>query len=149
LGRFLPVGETDSEYAFCALLQIMESLWNKASYKMPSIQERFSAFHLFTTSLQVFGPANVIYSDSDALFIHSHKRHLSGGWGPGLYVLSRSCAISDFDEQSHLRIRVAEKEKNVFLVASVPLSSEQWLPMQTGESICVRDGQMVAGSVPR
>ena len=144
LGRFLPIGDTDSEYAFCALLQRMEALWLDSSVT-PSIQTRLSVFQDFSIKAHELGPANFIYSDSDALFLHSHKRRSNGGWGVGLHVLSRSClALPERKNRGGVNLHLTDEEQHVFLAASVPLSDESWIPMHTGECIAVRGGNVVA-----
>lgn len=124
LQRFRPVGETDSEYAFCALLERIAVAG--------SLEERPGVLAKFAAELRALGPANFLYADGDCLFVHGHRR--SPGRGappapPGLHVLQRSCAPG----------------QQVILVASVPLTEEPgWRALNEGELLALRAGRIVA-----
>lgn len=129
LRHFLPIGETDSEYAFCALLA-----------RMPvraTLEERLDVTARFAAALRALGPANFLYADGDALFIHGHRRSPGGGRAPvppGLHVLQRSCAA----------------KQHVLLAASVPLTGEPgWRALGEGELLAVRGGEIVPSLVPQ
>ena len=126
-----PVGETDSEHAFCALIDRLRPLWNA---RVPTLQERFDVAVQFANDLRTLGPANFLYSDGDAIFAHGHRRKHDAGAiePPGLHVLCRRC------------VEAAEQE--VVLLASVPLTDERWRPLVEGEVIAVRDGRIVAST---
>jgi hypothetical protein len=49
-------------------------LWVEAS--PPSLGVRMSLLATFAADLLALGPANFLYSDGDALFVHSDKRLL-------------------------------------------------------------------------
>ena len=50
-----PVGDTDSEYAFCALIDRMRPLWERG---VPDLQARWAEIVRFATELRTLGPAN-------------------------------------------------------------------------------------------
>jgi glutamine amidotransferase len=143
LGRYRPVGETDSEYAFCALMARMEGLWSGGT---PALSERTACVADFAAKLRALGPANFLYSDGDVLFAHGHARTQSDGERrpPGLHVLCRSCR-HDTDELVGLHID-GPRQQAVTLVASVPLSAEGWRPLEAGELLVLRDGAIVPGT---
>jgi glutamine amidotransferase len=124
LRRFQPVGETDSEYAFCALLERI----------LPGtgLGERLAVLAEFAAELRALGPANFLYSDGDTLFVHGDRRSPGGGRAPvppGLHVLERSCA----------------PDQRVVLTASVPLTVEPgWRALAQGELLALRAGLIVA-----
>lgn len=124
LARFHPVGDTDSEYAFCALL-------DRLRVRAP-LRERLEVVAQFAAALRALGPANFLYSDGDALFVHAHKRrHSAAGPAvpPGLHLLCRRC----------------EPAQQVVLAASVPLTSEPgWQALAEGELVVARRGRIVA-----
>jgi glutamine amidotransferase len=64
--RFNPVGETDSELAFCILLETLAPLWSGG--KVPSLEERQALIARFAGGMRALGPANFLYTDGDALF---------------------------------------------------------------------------------
>jgi predicted glutamine amidotransferase len=71
--RFNPIGETDSERAFCVLLDRIALIW-KDRKATPTLRERFLILSSFAGELRALGPANFLYSDGDLLFAHGHRR---------------------------------------------------------------------------
>jgi predicted glutamine amidotransferase len=53
--RFNPIGETDSERAFCVLLDQMTSIW-KAPHATPLLRDRFLIVSAFAEELRALGP---------------------------------------------------------------------------------------------
>ena len=146
LGAFHPVGDTDSEYAFCALLEQLR----RFSAAMPQLGERVEVVSEFAATLRSLGPANFIYSDGDAMFIHGHKRFRADAAEakpPGLHVLSRHCTSSAHEiEAKGLLIRGAN-DQSVLLAASVPLTADRgWRPLGEGELLVARLGEIVSTS---
>jgi len=127
--RFTPVGETDSEFAFCCLLERIGQLWDRATGKPPSVESRLENVADFATRLRPLGPFNFVYSDGDALFVHAHRRIQSDGEvrPPGLHLLVRSCNEQAVD-LSKSGVMLAPVAQELALVASVPLTDEQWEP---------------------
>jgi glutamine amidotransferase len=142
LGRFRPVGNTDSEFAFCSLLSRLEEAWLQG---IPSLQYRFDIVSQIASEWRPLGPANFLYSDGDVLFVHGHKRTQADGEKrpPGLHLLSRQCHMCD-DSPELLGVQVDEsRRQSVALVASVPLSNEAWYPLGEGELLVLRDGHVL------
>jgi len=144
LGTFRPLGDTDSEYAFCALLARLAPLWREGV--VPPLAERLALVADFAAGLRALGPANFLYADGDALFAHGHKRTHPGGMRPpGLHVLCRTCA----GERGALvtqGLRIASAgPQEVALAASVPLTAaEPWRALAEGETLALRDGRIVS-----
>ncbi len=128
-----PVGDTDSEYAFCALIDHMRPLWDN---RVPSLHERLDEIATFAAELRTLGPANFLYSDGELTFAHGHRRRSDAGViePPGLHVLCRSC--------------VEHGAQEVALVASVPLTNEPWRPLAEGEVIVLREGRVIETRLP-
>ncbi|MEA3410627.1 MAG: class II glutamine amidotransferase [Pseudomonadota bacterium] len=141
-GRFQPLGDTDSEYAFCYLMQRMESVWE--GNPMPTIESRKEVVSRFAGVIREMGPANFIYSDGQAMFAHGHRREYGDGSGfrpPGLYCLSRCCeAPAPHAQLAGLSVEDVGDRQRVGLVASVPLSDEPWRPFDEGEILVFSDG---------
>ncbi|PCI54293.1 MAG: class II glutamine amidotransferase, partial [Alphaproteobacteria bacterium] len=76
LNRFKPIGETDSEYAFCYLLAELETLWSKGP---PGLQKRVEVIEKVFKKLAELGPANFLYSDGDSLYAFANKRTQADG----------------------------------------------------------------------
>lgn len=91
--RHSPIGETDSEQAFCALLDRMGNVWRQPG-DMPSLEARLSVVSSFAADLRSLGPANFLYSDGDTLFAHGDRRRQAATTRvepPGLVFLQRWC----------------------------------------------------------
>ncbi|MHA1570591.1 MAG: class II glutamine amidotransferase [Alphaproteobacteria bacterium] len=142
--RYRPIGETDSEHAFCALLEGLSELWSAAS-GIPSLARRHRIVSRFAAEIRPLGPANFLYADGDALFAHANKRKQppSGKIAPpGLFQLCRRCSAEAVFEVPGLRL--AGQDQQVALIASVPLSDENWQPLYEGEVLCLQEGRITA-----
>jgi glutamine amidotransferase len=146
LGAYHPVGETDSEYAFCALLERLARLWREPK-RAPPVAMRLALVSQFAAGLRALGPANFLYADGDALFVHGHKRtHADGIRPPGLHLLCRTCAgeTGAFVTEG-LAIGPAAAAQEVVIAASVPLTAgEPWRALADGEIVAVRGGRIVS-----
>ena len=139
--RFRRIGDTDSEHAFCALLERLAPAWGGA---VPSLETRLVEIAAFAEALCDLGPANFLYYDGDALFAHGHRRRSATGEirAPGLHLLCRACAgSSDGAPLSGVALGAAGSQQ-VALLASVPLSSENWVPLREGEVVVLRGGRV-------
>lgn len=139
--RFTPIGDTDSEFAFCCLLERLGKLWDPAMERLPSVESRLEIVAEFATWLRPLGPFNFVYSDGDALFVHAHRRNQGDGdvRPPGLHLLVRSCNEQAVD-LSQSGVLMAPVAQELVLVASVPLTDEPWEPLGEGEVIVLTRG---------
>ncbi len=141
--QFRPIGNSDSELSFCYLMEIMATIWDKEN--SPDLTQRLKIFTLFAHEMREYGIANFIYSDSDYIFIHSHKRLVNEDGtvaSPGLHILQRSCPIETPNEIDGLELSVKEAQE-VVLAASVPLSNENWIAMEEGEIKVLQNGRII------
>jgi glutamine amidotransferase len=139
--RFRRIGETDSEHAFCALLERMAPAWENG---VPSLDVRLAVISTFAEELRALGPANFVYSDGEAIFAHGHRRMSATGEirPPGLHLLCRSC--SESSDAAELTDRsLSPEDQEVALLASVPLTDERWEPLGDGEIVVLREGRLV------
>jgi glutamine amidotransferase len=149
LARHLPIGETDSEQAFCVLLGRLSHLWSKPGM-VPDLEERARIFTDFAQEIRCLGPANLAYTDGDAVFLHAHRRkHPSDGVvrPPGMHLLCRSSKAGDSGAQIP-GLTVAATQHAV-LAASVPLTDEVWVPLDEGEVVVLRRGLVVQPRLDR
>lgn len=144
LGEYRPVGQTDSEQAFCVLLARMASLWRHGP--PPALECRLSLLATFAAELRVLGPANFLYADGDALFAHGDRRLQRNGRAepPGLWLQRRTCAPEPAPPAQSAGVAVSATGTSVVWVASVPLTDDSWEPLARGELIVVRGG-VIAG----
>lgn len=141
--RFRPVGTTDSEHAFCALLERLHRASDGCG-SPPSLEQRLDVVAAFAAELRTLGPANFLYADGDTLFAHSHRRFQPATGSiapPGLHVLARRCAQPQpgIDGDG---VSVAGGFQEVVLVASFPLSAQGWQAMAEGEVLAISAGQV-------
>lgn len=144
LGAHRPVGQTDSEHAFCALLERLSEPW-KASTP-PTIEVRLSLLTAFAADLRALGPANFIYADGDAVFAHGHRRlqrTSKRAESPGLWIRQRQCAPADPAPDDHGGASIAQEERSVVWIASVPLTDDDWRPLAEGEMVAIRCGELL------
>jgi glutamine amidotransferase len=130
-------------------MHLMQGLWLPLAAP-PSLDRRFRAVATFARKMQPLGPANFVYSDGEYLFVHGHQRTqpgLEGFHPPGLYWICRTCspgtrhiAIPGLSFDPATRV---PRQKAV-LIASVPLTDEQWKPLKEGEILVFKGGELVA-----
>jgi glutamine amidotransferase len=140
-----PVGDTDSEHAFCVLLERLRPLWADGS--VPPLQARLQVLAAFAAELRPLGPANFLYADGDAVFAHGHRRiHPESGRiePPGLWMLQSHHPPVALPPEGTGGVAIAGAERAVTCIASVPLSGEGWRPLAEGELVAVRRGEVLA-----
>ena len=134
LGAFRPIGETDSEWAFCALLARLQQLSGaQGPSERAEIEQLFRAF---AADLRALGPANFLYSDGAVLIAHAHRRIQVATHRiepPGLWTLERHCQPSGRLQSLPALASSEVAPQSVVLVASVALTDEAWRPMAEGE----------------
>lgn len=139
--KFEPIGDTDSEFAFCNLMDSVYLLWDEST---PTLSQRIDLLSGIFSRWSRLGPANIIYSDGEYLFAFANRRTQLGGniKPPGLYYLQR-------DEETHRRlnnlvgIKLDGNAQYITLFASVPLSKEPWCPFKENELVVCKDGKIL------
>lgn len=143
--RFRPIGETDSEIAFCILLERLSALWRDRAE--PSLGDRLALVEGFAADMRQLGPANFIYADGNTLFAHAHRRIQSNDViaPPGLWQLQRRCLVDlDALPEAGVAIESSRHDQEVMLLASVPLTAEPWRPLAEGEVLVLQNGRGVS-----
>ncbi len=144
LGHYRPIGATDSEHAFCSLLDRLQPLW-LAGDGPPPFAARLEVFARFAEKARELGAANFVYSDGEHLFVQANIRHQENGRTepPGLHVLTRQCqGPSETVEGGG--VAVTSDSQVVILLASVPLTEEDWVPLPEYTILALRHGEVVA-----
>jgi hypothetical protein len=90
------------------------------------------------------GSTNIIYADGDLMFVHAHRRTEPGSEVslPGLFLLTRTCQEAGPD-LTDAGVRLGPEPQALTLLASVPLTDEDWTPLLEGEVLAVRSGVVV------
>ncbi len=139
-----PMGETDSERAFCALLTRIRPLWKNGG-ETPALEQRIGAVVDFARTVRDLGPANFIYFDGDALFLHGHQRKHDNEEEPrppGLHLFCRSCTVDGAGFRTE-GLEISAENQHVVLAASVPLTDEPWEALTEGEVVVARRGEIL------
>ena len=135
-GPYRPVGTTDSEMAFCYLLQQLRERFGE---HLPALADLTPVLRELTQDIANHGPFNMLLSDGSALFAHcSTNLH---------YVIRqhpfRSAHLSD-DDVSVDFSEVTTSNDRVALIVTQPLTTdESWTQFQSGELKVFVDGAVV------
>jgi len=142
LRRFMPLGDTDSEWAFCALLERLCSIW-MAESRIPDLADRYRVIAAFARQIRKLGLANFIYCDGDTMFVHADRRRQADGEfrEPGLYLGRQSCP-GGAEKISGGGIDISSPKQQIVVAASVPLTDDDWEPMHAGSLVALKDGEI-------
>lgn len=149
LGIDRPIGQTDSERAFCALLARLRASGHHG--ELPSVEARMAIVEKFAADLRTLGAANFLYSDGDALFVHGHRRLTRLGGQiepPGLCILQRRHTPRPTPPVHEAGVAAVHDSSTSIFIASVPLTHERWKPLLEGQIVAVRDGEVIATHYP-
>lgn len=133
-GDFLPVGNTDSEHAFCWMMQSLRERFGACE---PALSELFEAVREMSAELARYGTFNFLLSNGQALFAHGTTK---------LYYLVRQWPFATahlVDEDIDVDFfTVTDKDDRVAVIATQPLTdNEIWHPFEHGELIMFEQGQ--------
>lgn len=135
LGRFHPVGETDSEFAFCALLAALE---HEFGAKSPGKAELAEAVALHAGRIGKTGTFNLLLGDGDQLYARcSTKLHYIARKAPFTRATLADDDVSiDFSQVTTPKDRVA-------VVATMPLTrDETWTAGEPGTMWVFQGGRI-------
>jgi predicted glutamine amidotransferase len=107
--RFRPLGETDSEHAFCLLMDAIAASHDHAR-KAPSANEIVKTILPLVDRLAELGEFNFMLGNGESLIVHAHTK---------VHALRRSC-------------RTDGCRRNVVLLATSPLTNEPWVQLAPG-----------------
>jgi glutamine amidotransferase len=135
-GSFRPVGDTDSEHAFCWLMQELA----KAHASVPAVAELSRTLRELLPALHRHGTFNMLLSNGQALWAHGSTK---------LYWLLRqhpfrSAALRDEDLQVNFA-SLTTPQDHVAVIATEPLTADEaWTAFAPGELKVFVDGLAVA-----
>jgi predicted glutamine amidotransferase len=131
-GSFRPVGQTDSEWAFCWLMQELA----KSHAGVPSVQELTRTLQELAPQIAKHGTFNFLLSNGQALWAHANTQlH---------YVLRQHPFNQATLRDDDLSVNFAEHTRpsdRVAVVVTTPLTlDESWVPLTAGELAVFVDG---------
>jgi len=138
--EFTPIGETDSELVFCSLLS-----WLDHQGIQLAESKGFILLHEKLRDINRLGTLNLIFSDGRHLFVYHDK----SGY-VGLYYLLRQAPYKVVKLRGqYLTINLAEfinPDERGYIVASKPLSDEDWNRIQPGQLLIFSEGNLIFSS---
>lgn len=135
VSRFLPLGQTDSEHAFCHLLDAIAT----GPGDLRS-EDSWSWLHEKLLTMNRQGRMNFMLSDGESLFCyHDVNGHKGLTWRAMLTQLRDSNHLEDQDLKVNLDVTAANRG---VAVATCPLSGEGWQAVRTGEMLVIQNGQI-------
>ncbi len=136
-GRFLPVGSTDSELAFCWILQ---HLHDEFGNHPPDRAVLFERLRQSAIELAGYGAINFILSNGDCLYAHCSTN---------LNYLVRQAPFA----RAHLKdedismdfAAVLSPDHRTVVIATTPLTdNEQWIRIPAGSLWCFENGEIIS-----
>lgn len=118
-GRFLPIGETDSELAFCHMLEAVARGIGRNGRYSPAVL--VDAIRPVVDELATLGEFNFVLSDGACLYVHAHTN---------LHVLQRTLSTADEDLK-------------MILLSTAPLTAEPWQALAPGSIHAYSQGEDV------
>ena len=107
--RFRPLGKTDSEYAFCVLLDAIAAS-HAQERKEPSGRAIVKTIGPLVDRIAELGEFNFVLGNGESLIVYAHTK---------LHALRRSC-------------RTDGCKRKVVLIATSPLTDEPWVQLAPG-----------------
>jgi glutamine amidotransferase len=158
LGRFKPIGGTDSQQLFCLILAELEGFAHVADEAAevkhleprldgkPELDRRWKWLHQFLLHLNDHGKLNCILSDGERLLVYHDKN----GWKNLTY---RSVYLQQDSEQTFGDATVAvnlqaQPVNHGVIVATNPLSIEGWERFLPGEMKILHQGNVEYSAGP-
>ena len=135
LGRFAPIGTTDSEHAFCWLMNQLAVRWTR----MPPARDLDAEMRRLFADLGTLGVFNVLVSDGRSLYAHcgNHLSYVTRQAPFGPATLADDNLTVDFSQET-------TPDDVVTVVATRPLTrDEHWTQLDRQQTLILRDGRPV------
>lgn len=136
LGRFLPIGSTDSEHAFCWLMGQLDQAYSQFPTRVAEMQRQLKGW---CDELRALGVCNLIFSDSTYTYAYCTTK---------LCWLTRrppfgEATLKDADVTLDFKLKDTQVTAGT-VIATEPLTdNEEWTAMQPGEFIVFKKGEVV------
>ncbi len=132
---FKPVGTTDSERAFCWLMQELA----KSHAGVPSVQELSLTLRELTPAIAKHGTFNFLLSNGQALWAHCSTN---------LYFVERQhpfahAQLADEDLSIDFARNTTPQDKVAVVVTAPLTTNEEWTAFESGQLRVFSDGEMV------
>jgi len=134
-GQFLPEGDTDSEHAFCLLLEHLAQKFKTE----PSHAELFHSLDIFARKIESFGVFNIMLSNGEILFTYCST---ALAYVERQYPFARVTLV---DKNVSIDLnQYNSKHDKMVVIATKPLTTnEDWKIYQQGESRMFQEGEVL------
>jgi predicted glutamine amidotransferase len=135
-GKVKPVGNTDSEKAFCFILQELERAFGQ---DIPSIEQLGSKLHQLTIEIAKFGVFNFLLSNGEFMAAHCSTKLAS-------VIRKAPFAVAQLKDQdmSVDFSSVTTPQDRVAVIATNPLTeNEEWLIHDPGTLLLFQEGSII------
>ena len=143
LGQFTPIGETDSEHAFCFILDAI-SRRNIDEWKSNDFQFVEGILRNINDSQNTL---NCIFSDGEHLFCYSDENDLNNGlrFVKQSHPFGRIELVSPDEKLGRIDIRSDSKNtpQTGYIISTRILTKELWTEFEGGELIVFKQGEIV------
>jgi predicted glutamine amidotransferase len=134
-GHYHPVGNTDSEKAFCYILQEMQRKFGK---NLPSESDLFQHLHRLTLDLAQFGVFNFLFSNGEMMVAHCSTKLA--------HIVRKApfthAQLKDRDVSVDFSLVTTSHDK-VAVIATIPLTeNEEWTIHPAGTLLLFRAGDL-------
>ncbi|CAN7605374.1 class II glutamine amidotransferase [Acidovorax sp. LjRoot129] len=131
--HFRPVGDTDSEHAFCWLMQELA----KSHASVPSVRELTLTLTELAARISPHGTFNFLLSNGQALWSHASTN---------LYYIERrypfgEAQLSDEDVRLDFSRETGERDEVAVIVTSPLTTNEEWTAFGKGELLVFEQGR--------
>jgi len=120
LGRYQPMGESDSEWAFCLLMDAIHDCLTQTG-RLGDIEQTLQCLQPVIAEVNTLDEFNFLLGNGEHLFVHAHSE---------LHLLRRECRIDGCDQR-------------VILIATKPLSDEAWQYLLPNTLLVLKEGEIV------
>jgi predicted glutamine amidotransferase len=135
-GSYLPIGSTDSERAFCYLMQSLRARFGAQAPELSALREFLSEI---CHDIASHGTFNMMLSNGNALFAHcSTKLHYIERQHP-----FNTAALSDEDVSVDFSAVTTPQDRVAVIVTEPLTTNEQWTALQSGELKVFVDGRVL------
>lgn len=139
-GDYVPLGETDSERAFCYLLDQLVARFPWASeWFRPSDTQLFAALNEISAEIACFGNFNLLLSNGDFLFSHCSTKLA--------YVERRfpfsQASLIDAELSMDLSAHNAPTDRMVILATTPLTHDEPWVILDKSDTLLLRAGTII------
>ncbi len=132
---FRPVGDTDSERAFCWLMQELA----KAHASLPSVEELSATLRELAPGIAAHGSFNFMLGNGEALWTHcATQLHWLVREHP-----FRSARLADEDVSVDFASVTTPSDRVAVIVTEPLTTDERWTPLTSGELAVFRDGARI------